>query len=264
MARTLLVGVAAWTCPGAAGFGSAVGFGGTGAALTGAAATLVAAFAGFLATTGGGTGFLAMAPLRVASGLAALGATFGGLLAPCALALATLADGRAAALRSGDLDFFVTALAAVFLRVILLVPLATSDCIPNFLTPLQLGITIPPTGGSRRAPHGVDRAPGCRALAQRPSRALIVWFGRVESAGAPPRAHIQSEAVRVGISASPAKRCTDFVHATTICTDYNTNFTHFEAAACCFAVAASRLRPCRLEHNRNTPPQALRQPAPRA
>jgi len=102
---------------------------------------------------------------------------------------------------------------------------------------------IPPTGGSRRAPHGTNRAPGCRALAQRPSRALIVWFGCAESAGAPPRAHIQSEAVRVGISASPAKRCTDFVHATTICTDYNTNFTHFEAAACCFAVAASHLRP---------------------
>jgi len=72
-----------------------------------------------------------MVPLRVASGLAALGAAFAVVLAACALTPTAFADGRAAALRSGVLDFFVTALAAVFLRVILLVPLATSDCIPN-------------------------------------------------------------------------------------------------------------------------------------
>src|SRR5262245_20282890 len=73
-------------------------------------------------------------------------------------------------------------------------------------------------------------------------RALIVWFGCVESAGAPPRAHIKPEkpeAVLVGISASPAKRCTDFVHATTIPAHYNTNFTAFEAAACNLAITAS-------------------------
>jgi hypothetical protein len=47
-----------------------------------------------------------------------------------------LLDGRTVALRSGDLAFFATALAAVFLRVIVLVPLATSDCILSFYTSL--------------------------------------------------------------------------------------------------------------------------------
>jgi hypothetical protein len=44
------------------------------------------------------------------------------------------------------------------------------------------------------------------------------------------RAHVQSEAVLGRDIRLTAKRCTDFVHATTICRHHNTNFTHFEAA----------------------------------
>src|SRR5215510_5606226 len=151
MARTLLAGVAGWACAGAVGFGSAMGFDGAVGAFAGAVTMLAAAgFDGFFATGAGGvTGFLAMLPLRIASGLAALGAAFAVVLAVCALAPVAFADGRAAALRSGDLDFFVAALAAVFLRVILLVPLATSDCIPNsYMTASSAYSSRPPAAAA--------------------------------------------------------------------------------------------------------------------
>src|SRR5262245_62416153 len=104
MARTLLAGIAGWACTGAVGFGSVMGFDGAVAAFAGVA-TMPAApgFDGFFATAAGGvTGFLAMLPLRIASGLAALGAAFAVVLAACALAPVAFADGRAAGLRSEE------------------------------------------------------------------------------------------------------------------------------------------------------------------
>jgi len=99
-------------------------------------------------------------------------------------------------------------------------------------------ITIPPTGGSRRAPHGFDRAFGCGASQpSRPSRALIVWFGCVESAGAPPRAHKSEAVLRRNIRLTREtmyRLCSRHYHLV----HYNTNFTHFEAAACGLRAAA--------------------------
>src|SRR5262249_52028820 len=86
----------------------------------------------FFASGFGGVTFLATLPFRVASTLATFGATLAAGLAATPFALAGLADGRTVALRSGALVFFATAFAAVFLRVIVLVPLATSDCILCF------------------------------------------------------------------------------------------------------------------------------------
>jgi hypothetical protein len=81
--------------------------------------------AAFLTVATGATTFLLTLPFRMASALAALGAALGAALAATTFALAALADGRTVALRSGDFDFFATAFVAVFLRVIVLVPLAT-------------------------------------------------------------------------------------------------------------------------------------------
>ena len=86
------------------------------------------------------------------------------------------------------------------------------------------------------APPWFDRAPGCGAIDPANHVALIVWFGCAESAGAPPRAH-QSEAVlRRNIRLTRAtmyRLCSRHYHPQ----NHNTNFTHFEAAACSFAAA---------------------------
>jgi hypothetical protein len=79
----------------------------------------------FLAGGGGGVTFLPTFPFRMASGLATFGAALAVDLAAAGLAVAAFVDARTGALRSGDLVFLATAFGAVFLRVIVLVPLAT-------------------------------------------------------------------------------------------------------------------------------------------
>src|SRR5215510_7385707 len=110
---------------GIAGTGSAAGFAGDVATLAAGGGWVGAGLATFLAVATDTTSFLPTVPLRMASALAALGAVLVAVFAATTFALAALADGRAVALRSGDFDFFATAFVAVFLRVIVLVPLAT-------------------------------------------------------------------------------------------------------------------------------------------
>ena len=146
---------------GVAGAGSTAGFAGDAATLAAGSGWGGAGLTTFLAVgTGAGT-FLPTLPFRMASALAALGATLGAVFAATTFALAALADGRTVALRSGDFDFFATAFVAVFLRVICSSHLLLKIAFLSSYNEPKLGITIPPTGGSRRAPHGVDRASGC-------------------------------------------------------------------------------------------------------
>src|SRR4029453_19594166 len=104
---------------------SAAGFAAEAATLAAGSGWVGAGLATFLAVATGAASFLPTLPFRMASALAAFGAALGVVFAATTFPLAALADGRIVALRSGDFDFFATTFVAVFLRVIVLVPLAT-------------------------------------------------------------------------------------------------------------------------------------------
>src|SRR5262249_24472705 len=120
-------------------------------------------------------------------------------------------------------------------------PLATLDCILVSYTstsstypsrPPAAAAAPPMVSTARSSLQGLrpaDRlAPSLYGLAVRKLRVRL-------------RAHTSSpRPSSVGISASPLKRCPDFVHATTIYRHYNTNFTHFEAGGCGLAAATGR------------------------